>query len=153
MKKLLLTILVGCFLLTGCSFTTSKNDEQKSENKVEGKTEKTEETLVCSKNTESTVNFVTEMSYRFKNDKAEELVVKYSYDLSSYNAEQKTVFKNMCETDAMKNTLGMVDCEEELVGDNYIVKGKATKLLETTVGSLKANKASFAAQGWTCYTK
>ena len=150
MKKLLLAILVGCFLLTGCSFTTAKNDEKEAENKVE---EKVEDTLVCSKNTESTVNFVTEMSYRFKNDKAEELVVKYSYDLSSYNDAQKAVFKNMCETDAMKNTLGMVDCEEELVGDNYIVKGKATKLLETTVGSLKANKASFAAQGWTCYTK
>ncbi len=161
MKKIVLVFLfLSCFLLVGCSsFDFLKNQTQTDTENKQGETTtpKKEETkkntiVSCSLKTEGSIDFITEMAYFFENDKIVKLGVKYTYDLSKYTAEQRNAFASskMCETDAIKNTLGMVDCQEELVNTDYIVKGYSEKLLQTAVGTPSIVKSSYTSQGWTC---
>ena len=156
MKKVLgLCLLCVSFLLVGCGKTTpAKSQEQKVEETVE-KSTSGNSLLVCSKYSAGSVNFTTEMSYHYENDKAVKLGIRYNYDLSSYTEEQRKAFANagMCETDAIKETLAMIDCKEELSGTDYIVEGYSEKLLGQSSGSLSLVKQTLESQGWTCYVK
>ena len=141
MKKVLGVVLVlVCLLLAGCG-----TKETAAKDAV----------LSCSKLTENTVDFVTEMVYYYSSGKIVKLGVNYEYDLSKYTDEQRQLFASakMCETDAIKTQLGMVGCTEQLFGDKYLVSGFSEKLLEQAVGSLDVVKASYESQGWTCTTK
>ncbi len=164
MKKLLSAFLViGCLLLVGCDKNIFKSlpieketnitPETKNETKVEEKN--TKQVLSCNKDTAGTVNFNTEMTYYYENDEPIQLAIKYTYDLSSYTEEKRQSFAaaKLCETDAIKNDLGMIACKEQLSGTNYIVEGYAVKLLEKSKGSLRAMKASFENQALTCTVK
>ena len=147
MKKLFIILLLSCFLLVGCGKTES-NNQTKTDTKKE-------EVLVCSKKIENTVDFITEMSYYFENDKIVRLGIKYVYDLSPYTEEQRNAFgtSKMCETESIKDTLGMVNCQEALNGTDYIVTGDSENLLKKATGSLEANKKSYIADGWDCTVK
>lgn len=159
MKKVLCLLLV-CILLAGCgSINININDDGKEETgkQTEKVTTPTinKSILVCSKMTESNVNFSTEMAYYFENDKVVKLGVKYVYDLSSYTQDQRNAWATvkMCEMEAMEEQLGMADCQEALDGTNYVVKGYANKLLEQATGSQSYLKSTFESQGWTCVVK
>ena len=147
MKKYLgIFILLVCFLLVGCKDKEEpKNDEPKEE-------EKTNTVLDCSKSTDDPLYFVTDMIFYFENDTITKLSVKYNYDLSGYNEQQRKAFASadMCSTEDLKTKLGMVDCKEELSGTNYIVSGDAEKLLEQSKGTSSQLKTAYEAQGWTC---
>ena len=145
MKKVLL-VLLGCFLLVGCTNSLINNSNQTQEQKVK------KSTLVCSLLTKADLDFVTEMSYYFENDKITKVGVKYTYDLSPYSEEQRNVMagSKMCDTESFKTSLGMEDCKEELSGTNYIVGGYAQKLLEKTKGTQEFIKKSNEKDGWTC---
>ncbi len=147
MKKILLC-LFACLLLVGCG----KTQNQKQEEQQVEEPKVTNSVLVCSKGTEGSVNFNTDMSLYFENDTLVKLGVKYVYDLSEYNEEQRKAFAsaNLCSTDSIKDTLGMNDCKEQLQGTNYIVEGSAPKLLEQSKGKLTEVKTSFEKQGWIC---
>ena len=153
MKKIFgLLLLCVYFLLVGCGKKNSSNEEN---NNKPNEDVKKDVVLVCSHNTEGQINFITEMSYYFENDKAVKLGIKYYYDLSNYNDAQKQSFASakMCETDAMKTTVEMIDCKEELQGNQYIVEGFSEKLLGQTTSSYSATKSSYESGGWTCVTK
>ena len=147
MKKFL-GLLFVCFLLAGCGIVDSAKEKIEKELKKEV-------ILVCSKNTESTVNFVTDMSYYFENDKTVKLGIKYTYDLSAYSEEQRKSFSGagMCATEAIKTDLGMTDCKEELSGSDYIVEGFSTKLLAQSKDSYSTTKKALESDGWTCTEK
>ena len=150
MKKLLI-VLFAVLMLCGCGTKKTTNDETNTS--TENTTPKTENAvLVCSKSTTSTVTFVTEMSYYYENGKTTKLGVKYVYGLSGYNDAQRKAFAgaNLCNEDAMTNTLGMVDCQESLVGTDYVVSGFSEKLLSQATASLSLTKSSLEAFGWTC---
>ena len=153
MKKLLVIVFV-CFLLVGCSFGKNETETNSTSNQTK-KDVKIEDVLTCSLYTENTVNFTTEMSFQFKDDKPYELGVKYTYDLSPYTEEQRQAFatSKMCEMESMSTTLGIRDCHESLEGTNYIVYGYADKLLAQARGTLKQLQASYVKQGWTCVTE
>ena len=153
-------MLCICLLLVGCN-KAETGDNNTEENKTVTENKTTEVTdnetgvLICSKSTKSTVEFVTEMQYNFENGKLTKLGVKYTYDLSGYTDEQRKAFNDskMCETEAIKTTLGMIDCKEELSGTNYIVSGYTDKLRDQSTGGIKENKASYEQEGWTCTVK
>ncbi len=165
MKKVLGLLLV-CFLLVGCGVVDSAKEkikekiEETTEETTKGNTEEvtsdekvaTEKVLTCSNYTENTVNFTTEMSYYFKGDELEKLGIKYTYDLSSYTDTQREAFAaaKMCDTDAIKTTLGMEDCTEGLSGTNYIVKGTSEKMRSQSMGTLDIVKYSYESENWTC---
>ena len=84
MKKILIVFLfLCCFVLVGCDKGTKVNEK--------GETVRTSGILNCSKSTEKPVHFVTEMIYKFKNDKIVDLGVKYTYDLSTYTEAKKRI--------------------------------------------------------------
>ena len=152
MKKGVLVLVLCCFLLVGCGKTTPTKNE--TNNKPKEDTKKTS-LLVCSMDTKHTVNFNTEMAFSFENDVPVKLGVRYSYDLSSYTEEQRNAFAKakMCETDSIKNTLEMTDCQEGLVGTDYIVKGYSEKMLRQAMASPSVLKSTYETQGWTCTLK
>ena len=144
MKRIFIGIvLVCCFLLVGCNKST--NNEPKEEVKKTA-------ILTCAKDSEDPIHFTTEMIYYFENDAITNLGVRYTYDLSKYNEEQRKAFADskLCETDSVKNDLGMTECQEELAGTNYIVNGFATKLLAQSKGTFEQTKTSYEHGGWTC---
>ena len=151
MKKLFI-ILLCIFLLVGCG--KKETTDNKEENQVNDNTStKTEATLICSMVSDDPIHFTTEMIYSFENDSLVTLGVRYTYDLSGYTEAQRKTFANsgLCATDAIKDTLGMEDCKEELVGTNYIVNGTASKLYETSkLATYSATKSSYVSSGWTC---
>ncbi len=148
MKKLLVLVLV-CFLLVGCGKKTVESNSTTNESKKEVASPSV---LTCSIYTENTVNFTTEMSFKFKNDLPTELGVRYIYDLKTLTEEQRQAFatSKMCEMESITSKLGMRDCHENLEGEEYIVYGFADKLLSQTQGSLKQLQAVYIQQGWTC---
>ena len=151
MKKVFgIFMLLSCLLLVGCG--KAETNTQTPEKQVE---EDKNKVLVCTMFTENTVNFDTEMSYYYEGDTLTKLGVKYIYDLSGYNDEQRQAFagSKMCEMDAVTNTLGMVDCKEELVGTDYILEGSAEKLLTQVSGTLTEVKAAAETENWKCSVK
>ena len=158
MKKLL-GLLVCCFLLTGCDQIDAIKDKVKEG--VNGGKEKVQEVvkktqvLTCSKKTESTVNFVTNIDYVYEDEKLVRLGVNYAYDLSTLSEDKRKAFgvTKLCETDAIKSQLEMLDCEEELIGTDYIVKGYSEKMRVTQTGTLEEYKKSYTTNGWNCTVK
>lgn len=179
MKKVVLLLFVSCLFLTGCDKLEFLNPTKKEEanNVVEtpSTTEPTTTTpstttpstttpttptttkqeLICTKETQSTLNFVTEMTYYYENGKTVKLGVRYVYDVSQYNDAQKQSIAatKMCETSAITDDLGMKDCTEALYGSSYIVSGSADKLLDQAIYSLEETKSSLVLAGWTCNVK
>ena len=152
----LLCLLGMSFLLDGCDLFGAKEDKKEEETTTPEETKSTEVVLRCSKTTkEDDVNFVTTMSYYFKDDKIVNLGVKYNYDLSIYDADTRALFSSskMCDTEELKTQLGMVDCKEQLSGNNYIVEGYAKKLLEDAEGTFEQVKQVFDSDGWSCTTE
>ena len=147
MKKI--CFLFVCLVLVGCG--SKKTENNPSSGQVEDNTSKSAK-LICSKYSEETVNFTTEMTYYYENDEVVNLGIKYVYDLSEYTDTQREVFKNsdMCKMDEIQNTLGMSDCKEELSGTDYIVQGSATKLISQSKGTLNLTKKTLENSGWTC---
>lgn len=152
MKKGLLVLVLCSFLLVGCGKTTPSKSETNTKPKEDTKKSTL---LVCTLDTKHTVNFNTEMAFSFENDVPVKLGIRYQYDLSSYTEEQRKAFASakMCETDSIKNTLEMIDCQEGLVGTDYIVKGYSEKMLRQTMASPSVLKSTYEAQGWTCNLK
>lgn len=152
MKKFLI-ICLCCVLLVGCG---KKNNvtpkETKDDTATKEEVKEVNAILTCSKDSEDPIHFTTNMIYTFENNKLTNLGVKYVYDLSKYNDAQRKAYASskLCETDGIKNTLGMTNCKEELVGTNYIVEGNAEKLFSQSVGTLEAIKASYVSGGWKC---
>lgn len=157
MKKLLVVLFV-CFLLVGCTNPFAKKEENvtpsnTTQTQTEPEKKDTRSVMSCSTETEASgITFLTEMTFYFENEKAVKLGLKYVYYLSGYTAEQRNAFAsaNMCETDAIKNTVGMSECKEELVGTDYVVTGFADNLLKKVIGGPSLIKTAYEQQGWTC---
>lgn len=154
MKKVILLCL-SLFLLVGCGIQKTADNGNATKGNGSIPDNKKESVLICNIDTKNTIDFNTEMTFYFDNDKAVKLGVKYTYDLSSYTDQQREVFATakMCDNTSVTDSLGMVDCKEELVGTNYIVTGYAQKLLSRAIGTLSDMKKAYTNEGWKCISK
>ena len=152
-KFSIICLLLVCFLLVGCGVKKT-NTETNTNTNTNTQTEVKKQILICSLLTkQDTVNFTTEMAYYFENDKAVKLGVKYTYDLSKYTQTQRDAWATvkMCELDTITDDLGMTECQEALVGTDYLVKGYSAKLLAQSSGAtLSQGKKQLEDAGWTC---